>query len=130
MVEGADEIRIRLTDNREFSGKVLGLDKKTDIAVVKIEAKDLPVLKIGSSEQLKVGEWVAAIGSPFGLDNTVTAGIVSAKSRALPSEEYVPFIQTDVAVNPGNSGGPLASIPKFSPLRAASWAYPSPSRLT
>ena len=78
--------------------------------MVKIEAKDLPVLKIGSSEQLKVGEWVAAIGSPFGLDNTVTAGIVSAKSRALPSEEYVPFIQTDVAVNPGNSGGPLFNM--------------------
>ena len=110
VVEGADEIRIRLTDNREFSGKVLGLDKKTDIAVVKIEAKNLPVLKIGSSEKLKVGEWVAAIGSPFGLDNTVTAGIVSAKSRALPSEEYVPFIQTDVAVNPGNSGGPLFNM--------------------
>ena len=87
VVEGADELRIRLTDNREFQGKVLGLDKKTDIAVVKIEAKNLPVLKIGSSENLKVGEWVAAIGSPFGLDNTVTAGIVSAKSRALPSEE-------------------------------------------
>lgn len=110
VVEGADELRIRLTDNREFSGKVLGLDKKTDIAVVKIEAKNLPVLKIGSSENLKVGEWVAAIGSPFGLANTVTAGIVSAKSRALPSEEYVPFIQTDVAVNPGNSGGPLFNM--------------------
>ena len=110
VVEGADELRIRLTDNREFQGKVLGLDKKTDIAVVKIEAKNLPVLKIGSSENLKVGEWVAAIGSPFGLDNTVTAGIVSAKSRALPSEEYVPFIQTDVAVNPGNSGGPLFNM--------------------
>ena len=110
VVEGADEIRIRLTDNREFSGKVLGLDKKTDIAVVKIDAKNLPVLKIGSSEKLKVGEWVAAIGSPFGVDNTVTAGIVSAKSRALPSEEYVPFIQTDVAVNPGNSGGPLFNM--------------------
>ena len=110
VVEGADEIRVRLTDNREFSGKVLGLDKKTDIAVIKIDAKNLPVLKIGSSEQLKVGEWVAAIGSPFGLDNTVTAGIVSAKSRALPSEEYVPFIQTDVAVNPGNSGGPLFNM--------------------
>ena len=107
VVEGADELRIRLTDNREFMGKVLGLDNKTDIAVVKIEAKDLPVLKIGSSEQLKVGEWVAAIGSPFGLHNTVTAGIVSAKSRQLPSDQYVPFIQTDVAVNPGNSGGPL-----------------------
>ena len=110
VVEGADELRIRLTDNREFMGKVLGLDKKTDIAVVKIEAKDLPVLKIGSSENLKVGEWVAAIGSPFGLHNTVTAGIVSAKSRQLPSDQYVPFIQTDVAVNPGNSGGPLFNM--------------------
>lgn len=110
VVEGADELRIRLTDNREFAGKVIGLDKKTDIAVVKIEAKDLPVLKMGSSENLKVGEWVAAIGSPFGLDNTVTAGIVSAKSRQLPSEQYVPFIQTDVAVNPGNSGGPLFNM--------------------
>lgn len=110
VVEGADELKIRLTDKREFQGKVLGLDKKTDIAVVKIEAKDLPVLKIGSSEKLKVGEWVAAIGSPFGLDNTVTAGIVSAKSRSLPSDQYVPFIQTDVAVNPGNSGGPLFNM--------------------
>ena len=110
VVDGADELRIRLTDNREFAGKVLGLDKKTDIAVVKIEAKDLPVLKIGSSESLKVGEWVAAIGSPFGLHNTVTAGIVSAKSRQLPSDQSVPFIQTDVAVNPGNSGGPLFNM--------------------
>ena len=110
VVDGADELRIRLTDNREFAGKVLGLDKKTDIAVVKIEAKDLPVLKIGSSESLKVGEWVAAIGSPFGLHNTVTAGIVSAKSRQLSSDQYVPFIQTDVAVNPGNSGGPLFNM--------------------
>lgn len=110
VVEGADEMRIRLTDNREFTGKVLGLDKKTDIAVIKIEAKGLPVLKIGSSEALKVGEWVAAIGSPFGLDNTVTAGIVSAKSRQLPSDQYVPFIQSDVAVNPGNSGGPLFNM--------------------
>ena len=110
VVEGADEMHIRLTDNREFTGKVLGLDKKTDIAVVKIDAKDLPVLKIGSSDSLKVGEWVAAIGSPFGLHNTVTAGIVSAKSRQLPSDQYVPFIQTDVAVNPGNSGGPLFNM--------------------
>ncbi len=111
VVEGADELTVRLTDNREFKGKVLGSDKKTDIAVVKIEAKDLPVLKIGSSENLKVGEWVAAIGSPFGLENTVTAGIVSAKSRSLPSDrQYVPFIQTDVAVNPGNSGGPLFNM--------------------
>ena len=110
VVEGADEIIVRLTDKREFKGKVLGTDKQTDIAIVKIEAKDLPVLKIGRSEDLKVGEWVAAIGSPFGLDNTVTAGIVSALSRNLPSDQYVPFIQTDVAVNPGNSGGPLFNM--------------------
>ena len=110
VVEGADEITVRLTDNREFKGKVLGSDAKTDIAVVKIEAQNLPVLKMGNSDDLKVGEWVAAIGSPFGLDNTVTAGIVSAKSRKLPSDQYVPFIQTDVAVNPGNSGGPLFNM--------------------
>ena len=110
MVDGADEIIVRLTDKREFKGKVLGTDKQTDIAIVKIEAKDLPVLKIGRSGDLKVGEWVAAIGSPFGLDNTVTAGIVSALSRNLPSDQYVPFIQTDVAVNPGNSGGPLFNM--------------------
>lgn len=110
VVDGADEIKVRLTDNREFSGKVLGSDAKTDIAVVKIDAKDLPFLTMGNSDELKVGEWVAAIGSPFGLDNTVTAGIVSAKSRKLPSDQYVPFIQTDVAVNPGNSGGPLFNM--------------------
>ena len=110
VVEGADEIKVRLTDNREFTGKVLGADAKTDIAVVKIDAKDLPYLTMGNSDELKVGEWVAAIGSPFGLDNTVTSGIVSAKSRKLPSDQYVPFIQTDVAVNPGNSGGPLFNM--------------------
>ena len=110
VVEGADQILVRLTDKREFQGKVLGTDKQTDIAIVKIEAKDLPVLKIGDSSKLKVGQWVAAIGSPFGLDNTVTAGIVSALSRNLPSDQYVPFIQTDVAVNPGNSGGPLFNM--------------------
>lgn len=110
VVDGADEITVRLTDNREFTGKVLGSDAKTDIAVVKIEAKDLPYLTMGNSDELKVGEWVAAIGSPFGLDNTVTSGIVSAKSRKLPSDQYVPFIQTDVAVNPGNSGGPLFNM--------------------
>lgn len=111
VVDGADEIKVRLTDNREFTGKVLGSDaNKTDIAVVKIEAKDLPYLTMGNSDELKVGEWVAAIGSPFGLDNTVTSGIVSAKSRKLPSDQYVPFIQTDVAVNPGNSGGPLFNM--------------------
>ena len=110
VVDGADEIKVRLTDNREFTGKVLGSDAKTDIAVVKIEAKDLPYLTMGNSDELKVGEWVAAIGSPFGLDNTVTSGIVSAKSRKLTSDQYVPFIQTDVAVNPGNSGGPLFNM--------------------
>lgn len=110
VVDGADEIIVRLTDKREFKGKVLGTDKQTDIAVVKIDAKDLPVLRIGSSKDLQVGEWVAAIGSPFGLDNTVTAGIVSAVSRNLPTDQYVPFIQTDVAVNPGNSGGPLFNM--------------------
>ena len=110
VVDGADEIKVRLTDNREFTGKVLGSDAKTDIAVVKIDAKDLPYLTMGNSDELKFGEWVAAIGSPFGLDNTVTSGIVSAKSRKLPSDQYVPFIQTDVAVNPGNSGGPLFNM--------------------
>lgn len=110
VVDGADKIVVRLTDRREFTGKVLGTDKQTDIAIVKIEAKDLPVLRIGNSDKLRVGEWVAAIGSPFGLDNTVTAGIVSALSRNLPTDQYVPFIQTDVAVNPGNSGGPLFNM--------------------
>lgn len=110
VVDDADEIIVHLTDKREFRGKVLGTDPQTDIAVVKIEAKDLPVLKLGHSKDLQVGEWVAAIGSPFGLDNTVTAGIVSAVSRALPSDQFVPFIQTDVAVNPGNSGGPLFNM--------------------
>ncbi len=110
VVADSDELIVRLTDKREFKGKVLGSDEKTDIAIVKIEAKDLPVLHIGDSSKLKVGEWVAAIGSPFGLDNTVTAGIVSAVSRDLPSDQYVPFIQTDVAVNPGNSGGPLFNM--------------------
>lgn len=110
VVQSADEITVKLTDGREFKGKVLGSDAKTDIAVVRIDAKNLPVLKMGNSDNLKVGEWVAAIGSPFGLDNSVTAGIVSATSRKLPAETYVPFIQTDVAVNPGNSGGPLFNL--------------------
>ncbi len=110
VVEDSDELTVRLTDKREFKGKVLGFDKQTDIAIVKIDAKNLPTLTIGDSSKLKVGEWVAAIGSPFGLDNTVTAGIVSAVSRDLPSDQYVPFIQTDVAVNPGNSGGPLFNM--------------------
>lgn len=110
VVDGADEVTVHLTDKREFKAKVLGTDPKTDIAVIKIEGKDLPVVKLGKSENVSVGEWVAAIGAPFGLDNTVTAGIVSAKSRNLPDEQFVPFIQTDVAVNPGNSGGPLFNM--------------------
>ena len=110
VVEGASELRVRLADQREFTGKVLGADKLTDVAVVKVEAKDLPTVKLGNPANLKVGEWVAAIGSPFGLESSVTAGIVSAKSRSLPDERLVPFIQTDVAVNPGNSGGPLFNM--------------------
>jgi serine protease Do len=105
VVEGATTIYVTLTDKREFKAKLLGLDKRTDVAVVKIEARDLPRLPLGDSSKVRVGEWVLAIGSPFGLENTVTAGIVSAKSR--DTGDYLPFIQTDVAVNPGNSGGPL-----------------------
>jgi serine protease Do len=110
VVEGADEVRVRLTDRREFKGKVLGTDKATDIAVVKIDAKNLPTVKLGDPRSIKVGEWVLAIGAPFGFENTVTAGIVSATSRSLPDGTYVPFIQTDAAVNPGNSGGPLFNL--------------------
>jgi serine protease Do len=107
VVKGADEVTVKLTDRREFRAKVLGSDPKTDIAVLKIDAHNLPAVTLGDSDKLKVGEWVLAIGSPFGFDNTVTAGVVSAKGRSLPSDAAVPFIQTDVAVNPGNSGGPL-----------------------
>ena len=105
VVEGATTIYVTLTDKREFKAKLLGMDKRTDVAVVKIEVRDLPRLPLGDSSKVRVGEWVLAIGSPFGLENTVTAGIVSAKSR--DTGDYLPFIQTDVAVNPGNSGGPL-----------------------
>jgi serine protease Do len=107
VVADADEVIVKLTDKREFKAKVAGLDKLSDVAVLKIEAKNLPVVKIGDPQRARVGEWVVAIGSPFGFENTVTAGIISAKSRSLPDEGYVPFLQTDVAVNPGNSGGPL-----------------------
>ena len=110
VVKGADEVLVRLNDRREYQAKVIGTDERTDVAVLKIEADHLPVLKIGSSSDLKVGEWVLAIGSPFGFDYSVTAGIVSAKGRSLPRENYVPFIQTDVAINPGNSGGPLFNL--------------------
>jgi serine protease Do len=107
VVNNADEIIVRLNDRREMQAKVVGADKRSDVALVKIDARDLPVVKIGSSANLEVGAWVVAIGSPFGFDYSATAGIVSAKGRSLPSENYVPFIQTDVAINPGNSGGPL-----------------------
>ena len=107
VVKDAKEVTVKLTDRREFRAKVLGVDEKTDIAVLKIDAKDLPTVSLGSTKDLKVGEWVLAIGSPFGFENTVTAGVVSAKGRTLPDDSYVPFIQTDVAINPGNSGGPL-----------------------
>src|SRR4051812_38347287 len=110
VVEGADEVRVKLADRREFKGKILGLDKATDIAVVKIDAKGLPVVKLGDPSKIRVGEWVVAIGSPFGFENTVTSGIVSGTSRSLPEGSYVPFIQTDAAVNPGNSGGPLFNM--------------------
>ncbi len=108
VVEGADEVIVTLTDKREFKAKIVGSDKRTDVAVVKIDATGLPAVKIGDVNRLKVGEWVMAIGSPFGLDNSVTAGIVSAKQR--DTGDYLPFIQTDVAINPGNSGGPLLNM--------------------
>ncbi len=108
VVEGADEVLVTLTDKREFKAKIIGADKRSDVAVVKIEATGLPAVKIGDINRLRVGEWVMAIGSPFGLENTVTAGIVSAKQR--DTGDYLPFIQTDVAINPGNSGGPLINM--------------------
>ncbi len=110
VVDGADEVSVKLVDKREFTAKVLGVDKTTDVAVLKIDAKNLPTVKIGNPEITRVGEWVVAIGTPFGLENTVTSGIVSAKSRSLPGDSYVPFIQTDAAINPGNSGGPLFNL--------------------
>jgi len=110
VVEGADEVRVKLTDRREFKGQVKGIDHVTDVAVVKIDASGLQTVKFADPSTLRVGEWVLAIGSPFGFENTVTAGIVSATSRSLPEGTYVPFIQTDAAVNPGNSGGPLFNM--------------------
>jgi serine protease Do len=110
VVAEADEVIVKLSDKREFKAKIIGADKRTDVALVKIEATGLPKVTTGDPNKLKVGEWVAAIGSPFGLENTMTAGIVSAKGRALPQENFVPFIQTDVAINPGNSGGPLFNL--------------------
>ncbi len=110
VVSEADEVSVKLSDKREFKAKIIGFDKRTDVALIKIEASNLPKVTIGDPSALKVGQWVAAIGSPFGLENTMTAGIVSAKGRALPQENFVPFIQTDVAINPGNSGGPLFNL--------------------
>ncbi len=111
VVDGAEEVTVRLTDKNEYKAKVIGTDSRTDVALVKIESNgSLPKVVLGNPDQLKVGEWVVAIGSPFGFENTVTAGIVSAKGRSLPQENYVPFIQTDAAINPGNSGGPLFNM--------------------
>jgi serine protease Do len=110
VIEAADEIIVRTSDRREFLAKVVGADERSDMALLKVDADDLPAVKIGSAAALKVGEWVLAIGSPFGFEHSATAGIVSAKGRSLPTEDYVPFIQTDVAINPGNSGGPLFNL--------------------
>lgn len=110
VVDSATEVTVKLTDKREFKAKVVGTDKRTDVALLKIDASNLPYVKTGDAEHSKVGEWVIAVGSPFGFENTVTAGIISAKARRLPDENYVPFIQTDVAINPGNSGGPLFNL--------------------
>ncbi len=113
VIDGADEVTVRLQDRREFNAEIIGADERSDLALLKIGGENLPVLKISSSEDLEVGDWVLAIGSPFGLDYSVAAGIVSAQGRSLPTEKgenYVPFIQTDVAINPGNSGGPLLNL--------------------
>src|SRR5207245_2185571 len=110
VVDSADEITVRLNDKREFKARVIGADRRTDLALIRIDATGLPAVRMGDPNRLKVGEWVVAIGSPFGFDATVTAGIVSAKGRSLPQENFVPFIQTDVAINPGNSGGPLFNM--------------------
>lgn len=110
VINEADEVIVKLSDKREFKAKIIGADKRTDVALIKIEGNGLPKVTVGDPNLLKVGEWVVAIGSPFGLENTVTQGIVSAKGRALPQENFVPFIQTDVAINPGNSGGPLFNL--------------------
>ena len=110
VIAGADEVIVRMANRKEFVAKIIGSDEASDVAVLKVEAEKLPVLEFGDSDELKVGEWVLAIGSPFGFDHSVTAGIVSAKGRSLPSDNYVPFIQTDVAINPGNSGGPLFNL--------------------
>lgn len=129
VIEGADEIQVRLIDRREFDATIVGADPRSDLALLKIDAKGLPTVRLGPDDGLRVGEWVVAIGSPFGLDYSASAGIVSAIGRSIPTErgeDYVPFIQSDVAINPGNSGGPLfnldgevvGSIPRSSPVPA------------
>ena len=138
MVDGASEIRVKLTDRREFPAKVVGVDKATDVAVLRIDAKGLPTVTLGDPARTRVGEWVLAIGAPFGFENSATAGIVSARARSLPNEGYVPFLQTDVAVNPGNSGGPLFDLAgeviginsQIYSRPAATWGSPSPSPST
>ena len=125
VVDGADEVLVTLPDKREFKAKIIGADKRTDVAVVKIDATGLPAVRVGDVNKLRVGEWVMAIGSPFGLENSVTAGIVSAKQR--DTGDYLPFIQTDVAVNPGNSGGPLINMrrdcPRFELVTSTNCAW-------
>lgn len=133
MVEGADELTVTLNDNREFSARIIGTDKTTDLALIKIDGKNLPTLPIGDSDKIKVGEWVIAVGNPFGLNNTVTAGIVSAKARSLGANGVESFIQTDAAINAGNSGGALVntqenwlvSMPCFTPKRVPTQAMVS-----
>ena len=110
VIKGMTNIKVTLNDKREYPAKLIGQDEKSDVAVLKIDAKNLPTVKIGNPDELKSGEWVAAIGAPFGFENSVTSGIVSAKNRTLPDDGYMPFIQTDVAINPGNSGGPLFNL--------------------
>jgi len=131
VVKDAEEIIVRLSDRRELPAEVVGTDPRSDVALLKVKADNLPVVKIGKSETLKVGEWVMAIGTPFGFDHSVSVGVVSAIGRNLPSENYVPFIQTDVAINPGNSGGPLFNLDgevvginsQFTAVPVASWGY-------
>src|SRR5207237_8425158 len=110
VIDGVKEVHVKLTDRREFTAKVVGTDAKTDVALIKIDAANLPTVHIGSAKNVQVGQWVVAMGSPFGFENSLTAGVVSAKSRSLPGDGYVPFIQTDEAVNPVNSGGPLLDL--------------------
>ena len=138
VIDGADAVRVRLTNKREYAARVIGADPYTDVALLKIDASGLQTVHAGDPAQMEPGEWVAAIGSPFGFDNSVTVGVVSAKGRLLPNGSYVPFIQTDVAVNPGNSGGPLFDTrgnviginPRSTARPAATWESRSRSRST